>query len=178
MADPTPSTSSPLLRLLSDPASAQVIKQGAEAKVYFARFDSVTPKVTLPSSSAGASGSNARRPPALQPLLLKWRFPKQYRHPSLSTSITAQRTIGEARALIRCARYGVQVPKVVAVDEKAGVLALEWIVGASVRELLGGGVEADDLPDDEAGEGDLCLGGEGGEETEEDLTLPEARQRE
>lgn len=81
-------------------------------------------------------------PPAS--VLLKWRFPKTYRHPTLSSNITASRTIMEARALLRCAKAGVAVPAVRCVDEKEGILGLELIPGKSVREWLGGGAEGED----------------------------------
>lgn len=127
-AEAGPSSTSPLLRLLSDPSSSTLIKQGAEAKVYR----------SYPCGPASSSS-----PPSW---LLKYRFPKTYRHPHLSQTITAQRTVSEARALVRCARYGVEVPVVELVDEKEGILALEWIEGASVREWLGGGAEDDEVP--------------------------------
>lgn len=40
------------------------------------------------------------------PILLKHRFKKQYRHPSLDANLTRARVAGEARALLRCLRYG------------------------------------------------------------------------
>jgi TP53 regulating kinase-like protein len=38
------------------------------------------------------------------PVLLKYRFKKQYRHPSLDVSLTRSRVAGEARALMKCLR--------------------------------------------------------------------------
>lgn len=38
------------------------------------------------------------------PILLKHRFKKQYRHPSLDANLTRARVTGEARALLRCLR--------------------------------------------------------------------------
>ncbi|CAO1621996.1 unnamed protein product [Parajaminaea phylloscopi] len=135
---------SPLLRALSAHDS-KLIKQGAEAKVYRAHLVSGPVRLFLPEDqSGGAAASTSRAVQQPQPTLLKYRFPKRYRHPSLSESVTAQRTVSEARALVRCARNGVNVPGVVAVDEKSGILALEWIEGRSVRELLGGGAEEDE----------------------------------
>ncbi|PCH38314.1 hypothetical protein WOLCODRAFT_66326, partial [Wolfiporia cocos MD-104 SS10] len=76
--------------------------------------------------------------------LLKYRFHKQYRHPSLDASLTKARVAGEARALIKCLRHGVNVPGIRMVDATEGVLALEWIEGKSIRFLLGGGAEGED----------------------------------
>ena len=44
-------------------------------------------------------------PGAGVPILLKHRFKKQYRHPSLDANLTRARVAGEARALLRCLRY-------------------------------------------------------------------------
>lgn len=74
---------------------------------------------------------------------MKHRFTKTYRHPTLDASLTSQRLTFEARALARAAKAGVIVPKVVWVDEKAGVIGMERIEGWSVREILGGGAEGE-----------------------------------
>lgn len=131
-----------------------LIKQGAEAvrndshflqgvsytriqKVY--ALPSLFPEPTIynPASSSSSSPS----PPT--PVILKHRFTKTYRHPTLDASLTSQRLTFEARALARAAKAGVTVPKVVLVDEKAGVIGMERIEGWSVREVLGGGAEGE-----------------------------------
>jgi hypothetical protein len=38
------------------------------------------------------------------PILIKHRFQKQYRHPSMDASLTRSRVAGEARALLKCLR--------------------------------------------------------------------------
>lgn len=104
--------------------------------------------MTLPSASTEAttsSSSSSSSLVALPPILVKYRFPKTYRHPSLTASLTASRTVAEVRALVRCTRGGVNVPRVRMVDEKVGIVAMEWIDGKSVRELLGGGDEGDEV---------------------------------
>ncbi|KAG8783636.1 serine/threonine-protein kinase bud32 [Ceratobasidium sp. 428] len=107
-------------------AGAQLIAQGAEAKVY---------KATLAES----------------PVLLKHRFTKTYRHGTLDASLTKQRVSGEARALLRCLKYGVSVPGIRFVHADLGVLGIEWIEGSSVRKVLGGGAEGEE-EDDETGD--------------------------
>lgn len=72
-----------------------------------------------------------------QPVLLKHRFPKKYRHPGLSTQLTRTRITSEARSLARCARGGVRVPQVVLVEVESGIIGIEWIDGKSVRSVLG-----------------------------------------
>ncbi|PWN20862.1 hypothetical protein BCV69DRAFT_290135 [Microstroma glucosiphilum] len=112
--------------------------------------------MTLPSdptdaTTSPASTSSSSALPPLEPILVKYRFPKTYRHPSLTASLTASRTVAEVRALVRCTRGGVNVPRVKMVDEKVGIVAMEWIDGKSVRELLGGGDEGDEVAQVEVG---------------------------
>ncbi|KAF8151535.1 kinase-like domain-containing protein [Crassisporium funariophilum] len=111
-------------------ASSSLISQGAEAKVY---------KGSLTPSSA--------------PILLKYRFKKQYRHSTLDASLTKSRVAGEARALLKCLRSGVNVPGVRMVDATEGLLGIEWIEGMSVKDLLPSG--ADEEFEGEAGLDDV-----------------------
>lgn len=131
----------PLVALLSDSNASKLIKQGAEAKVYISRI-ATNNILSWPQPRSTTLTSSKVEPPSS--ILLKWRFPKTYRHPTLSNNITASRTIMEARALLRCAKAGVAVPAVRCVDEKEGILGLELIAGKSVREWLGGGAEGED----------------------------------
>jgi TP53 regulating kinase-like protein len=132
MASNTPSSS---LIILNE---STLISQGAEAKVYKANLHS--------KPDTGAEPI---------PILLKYRFKKQYRHPSLDVLLTRSRVTGEARALMKCLRSGVNVPGIRMVDASAGVIGIEWIEGKSVRHLLPGGAEGElDKPqiDDDASE--------------------------
>ena len=139
----------PILALLEDSATSKLIKQGAEAKVYksglfFEQPSYVTSLEDGDEASSSAGPSTAASADASSTVLLKYRFPKTYRHPTLSTQITAHRTAMEARALMRCAKAGVTVPGIRCVDDRAGVLGIEWIEGRSVREWLGGGAEGEE----------------------------------
>ncbi|KAK0554736.1 serine/threonine-protein kinase bud32 [Tilletia horrida] len=127
MTGVTERSPAPLLLLLEDSQRSLLIKQGAEAKVF--------------QSSLTSTFKD-------DPILLKWRFPKTYRHPTLSKNLTAQRTAQEARGLIRCQKAGVNVPGILCVDEQEGILGLEWVDGPSIREVLGGGAEGvlEDVP--------------------------------
>ncbi|KAK0431199.1 hypothetical protein EV421DRAFT_1854742 [Armillaria borealis] len=118
-------------------SEAKPVAQGAEAKVY---------KASLSSDAAAQ-------------ILLKYRFKKKYRHPSLDANLTRSRVAGEARAILKCLRSGVSVPGIRMVDAAEGVLGIEWIDGQSVRKLLPGGVEED---------------GEEGEDEDEGLTNPDS----
>ncbi|KAI0321537.1 hypothetical protein OF83DRAFT_1196328 [Amylostereum chailletii] len=103
--------------------ASQQISQGAEAAIY---------KGSLYAAPDGAPS---------EPVLLKHRFSKQYRHPTLNGTLTKARVAGEARALMRCLRCGVNVPGIRMVDAANGVIGIEWIEGKSVRFLLGSGDE-------------------------------------
>ncbi|KAI0698018.1 kinase-like domain-containing protein [Cytidiella melzeri] len=116
-------------------ALATPISQGAEAKVYRARLH------------AGPEQENNSSELDDGDVLLKHRFRKGYRHPTLDSSLTKSRVAGEARALLKCLRADVNVPEVRMVDAAEGVLGIEWIDGKSVRFLLGGGAEDDIIED-------------------------------
>ncbi|GAA5925015.1 hypothetical protein JCM3775_006343 [Rhodotorula graminis] len=137
---------------------SKLIKQGAEGKVYRATL-LPSPTMTLSTSAAASSTSSTSplpaataEPPAPVDILLKHRFPKRYRHPTLDAQLTRQRLTSEARALVRCAKAGVRVPGLRLVDVKQGCLGMEWIEGWSVREILGGGQEDDLTSDDDEDE--------------------------
>ncbi|WWC97154.1 EKC/KEOPS complex subunit BUD32 [Kwoniella sp. B9012] len=154
----------------------ELIKQGAEAKVFALSSLFPPPKIYNPSSPSSSSSSST---PSSSGVIIKYRFPKQYRHPSLDASLTASRLTFEARSLARAAKYGVTVPRVLWVDEKGGCIGLEKVEGWSVREVLGGGAEGEmeyqdeeeieldiDTNDDERdvdvqGEGEVEEGNEG-----------------
>ncbi|SCV68635.1 BQ2448_756 [Microbotryum intermedium] len=143
----TPRASQPIEHLLQ---SGRLIKQGAEAKVYKTIL-LPTPTVTQSSCS---SDSNSNSPPSLSHLeptwvLLKHRFPKQYRHPSLDLLLTRTRLTAEARSLVRCLKAGVVVPALRLVDTNKGVLGIEWIEGNSIREVLGGSKEEEEIMDED-----------------------------
>ncbi|GAA6054950.1 hypothetical protein JCM3770_004066 [Rhodotorula araucariae] len=122
-------------------ARSTLIKQGAEGKVYRA---ALLPSPTMTRSSSAALD----HPPAPVDILLKYRFPKRYRHPTLDAQLTRHRLTAEARALVRCAKAGVRVPGLRLVDVKQGCLGMQWIQGWSLREILGGGQEDDLSADD------------------------------
>ncbi|KAI0822124.1 hypothetical protein BC628DRAFT_1327873 [Trametes gibbosa] len=114
-------------------AQAEKVSQGAEAKIYRTQLHP-------PALHARESLSSAR----VEDVLLKHRFHKQYRHPTLDTTLTKSRVAGEARALLKCIRSGVNVPGIRMVDAPEGVLGIEWIDGRSIRFLLGGGAEGEE----------------------------------
>lgn len=61
--------------------NAELLKQGAEARVYRAHFLG-------------------------KPTIVKERFPKRYRHPTLDEKLTHRRTAQEVRSILRCRKAG------------------------------------------------------------------------
>lgn len=62
-------------------SKAELLKQGAEARVYRTAFLG-------------------------KPTIVKERFPKRYRHPVLDEKLTHRRTVQEVRSILRCRRAG------------------------------------------------------------------------
>ncbi|KAF9909175.1 TP53 regulating kinase [Lobosporangium transversale] len=91
--------------------NAQLIKQGAEAKVYLAPFCG-------------------------RQTIIKERFAKAYRHPTLDKKLTSRRVIQEARCLNRCQKALIDTPTVYMVDVENSLIYMEYIQGISVRDYL------------------------------------------
>ncbi|MED6256496.1 hypothetical protein ATANTOWER_027493 [Ataeniobius toweri] len=62
-------------------STAELIKQGAEARLYRAKFLG-------------------------KPTVIKERFPKCYRHPELHEKLNYRRTVHEVRSILRCRKVG------------------------------------------------------------------------
>lgn len=93
--------------------SFELITQGAEALVY---------KTVFLSPS--------------QPVALKIRPTKTWRHPTLDKRLTKQRITAEARVLVKCRKEGVPVPSVLGLDWEKGWTAVEWIEGKTVKQAI------------------------------------------
>ncbi|KAF9947520.1 TP53 regulating kinase [Mortierella alpina] len=91
--------------------NAQLLKQGAEAKVYLAPF-------------------------CQRQTIIKERFAKEYRHPTLDKKLTSRRVIQEARCLNRCQKALIDTPTVYMVDVDNSLIYMEYIEGSSVRDYL------------------------------------------
>ncbi|GAA95311.1 uncharacterized protein L969DRAFT_292191 [Mixia osmundae IAM 14324] len=130
---------------LIDSGEAQLITQGAEAQVYRARL---APSSILTRSTPSASADE----PSIA-VILKHRFSKAYRHPTLDRTLTRARITSEAKALMRCTQAGIPVAALVALDLDHAILAIRYIEGpGSVKTVLGGLPELDTSPDAQAGD--------------------------
>ncbi|XP_077430437.1 EKC/KEOPS complex subunit TP53RK-like [Vanacampus margaritifer] len=92
--------------------TAELLKQGAEARVYRTVFLG-------------------------RPTIAKERFPKRYRNLVLDEKLTHRRTVQEVCSILRCWRTGVSTPVVYFVDYKFHCIFLEEIVVSStVRDHI------------------------------------------
>ncbi|XP_078411082.1 EKC/KEOPS complex subunit TP53RK isoform X2 [Cetorhinus maximus] len=90
----------------------QMVKQGAEAKIYRGDFLG-------------------------KPTIVKERFSKSYRHAALDKKLTHRRTTQEVRSILRCKKAGIATPVVYFVDYNANCIYLEDLVGAiTVRDYI------------------------------------------
>lgn len=101
----------------------ELVKQGAEARVFRGRFQG-------------------------RAAVVKHRFPKGYRHPALEARLGRRRTVQEARALLRCRRAGISAPVVFFVDYASNCLFMEDIEGSvTVRDYIQSSLEAGKTPE-------------------------------
>lgn len=91
--------------------SLVLVKQGAEARVFESTFI-------------------GRR------CIIKERFSKKYRHPSLDFKLTLKRLNAEARCMTKARKLGVPTPILYSVDPVLHSLTFEYVEGSSVKDIL------------------------------------------
>ena len=90
----------------------KLIKQGAEARVFKVEYLG-------------------------KPAIIKQRFKKTYRHPTLDEKLTHRRTLQECRSMLRCRKAGIRTPVIYHIDNESHSICMEEIVNAStVRDLI------------------------------------------
>ena len=92
-------------------SNQELLKQGAEARVYKSSIFN-------------------------KPCIIKERFVKSYRHPSLDKKLSDKRMIQEARSLVRCRTFGVRTPCVYHADLENHKLYLELIPHPLLNDLI------------------------------------------
>ncbi|MBI4052439.1 MAG: Kae1-associated serine/threonine protein kinase [Candidatus Diapherotrites archaeon] len=70
------------------------------------------------------------------PVLVKRRVPKSYRNPVLDSRIRSERTVAEARLLHNAKAFGVRVPAVLRIDKANAEIAMEFVPGKRVKDVL------------------------------------------
>jgi len=98
----------------------ELIKQGAEAKIYLAEFGEYFGAELLPGER----------------IIIKHRIPKRYRIKEIDERLRKERTVREARVLHRAKEFGVNCPYVYEVDMREMKIAMEFIDGERLKELL------------------------------------------
>ncbi|XRB13060.1 TP53-like kinase [Pseudoscourfieldia marina] len=106
------------------------IQQGAEAVLYTAPFLFQCEPTFQASTPSDADAAHA------QPIIIKRRFPRAYRHRTLDKKLTRGRLASEARNLLKARKLGVKVPAVLRVDVDALCIYLERIPGDTLKEKL------------------------------------------
>ncbi|KAL6505149.1 hypothetical protein OROGR_024966 [Orobanche gracilis] len=91
--------------------SMVLIKQGAEARVFESTF----------------IGKRS---------IIKERFSKKYRHPSLDSKLTLRRLNAEARCMTKARKLGVLTPVLYAVDPLMHALTFEFVEGSAVKDIF------------------------------------------
>jgi TP53 regulating kinase and related kinases len=86
------------------------ISQGAEAKVWAAKF-------------------------LQRDAIIKQRFSKKYRHPTLDAALTMQRLKAEVRCMVRARKLGVCTPVPYYTEVAAASIYMERIQGRSVKQV-------------------------------------------
>ncbi len=100
--------------------NVELIKQGAEAKIYLADFSEFFGADLLPGER----------------VVVKHRIPKRYRIREIDEKLRKERTVREARVLHRAKKFGVNCPHVYEVDLRDMKIAMEFIDGQRLKELL------------------------------------------
>ncbi|MBY8988984.1 MAG: Kae1-associated serine/threonine protein kinase [Candidatus Lokiarchaeota archaeon] len=69
-------------------------------------------------------------------VIFKHRIPKGYRIEQIDKKLRVNRSLNEAKALIRVKTYGVNVPQVYEIDTKNSTIVMKYIKGEKLKEAL------------------------------------------
>lgn len=69
-------------------------------------------------------------------VIFKYRIPKEYRQEELDKTIRSERTVIEAKALIKVKSYGVNTPQVYEIDKLNSIIVMKYIEGEKLKDLL------------------------------------------
>jgi len=97
--------------LSSDVKKEKIIRKGAEASLYYGYW----------------FGNE---------VIFKHRIPKKYRIGELDEKIRTERTLNEARALIKVKKYGINVPQVFEIDSANSTIVMKYIKGNRLKDIL------------------------------------------
>ncbi len=89
----------------------KIIRKGAEASLYYGHWFG-------------------------KEVIFKYRIPKKYRIEELDKRIRTERTLNEARALIKVKNYGINVPQVFEIDSTNSTIIMKYIQGDKLKDVL------------------------------------------
>jgi N6-L-threonylcarbamoyladenine synthase/protein kinase Bud32 len=69
-------------------------------------------------------------------VLVKYRINKKYRIQEIDTMLRAQRTVNEARTLIRVKKFDVPVPLVHEIDSKRSCIYMSYLKGVRLKDII------------------------------------------
>ena len=95
----------------SDIKKEKIIKKGAEARLYYGHWFG-------------------------KEVIFKYRIPKKYRIGELDEKIRTERTLNEARALIKVKKYRINVPQVFEIDSANSTIVMKYINGNRLKDIL------------------------------------------
>ncbi|MFX1568969.1 MAG: KEOPS complex kinase/ATPase Bud32 [Promethearchaeota archaeon] len=95
----------------SDIKKEKIIRKGAEASLYYGFWFG-------------------------KEVIFKHRIPKKYRIEQLDKRIRTERTLNEARALIKVKKYGISVPQVFEIDTTNSTIVMKFIQGNKLKDIL------------------------------------------
>lgn len=102
------------------------VSQGAEAIVFRTKVHPYLNDILRNQPNRLKSGRGGQRSSSY---IIKYRPPKSYRHPILDATLTKHRTLAEARLLQKLGSAGINVPSIIHVDFRQGIIWMEDIVG-------------------------------------------------
>jgi len=97
--------------VISDVKKEKIIRKGAEASLYYGHWFG-------------------------KEVIFKYRIPKKYRNEELDNKIRTERTLNEARALIKVKNYGINVPQVFEIDSNNSTIIMKYIQGDKLKDIL------------------------------------------
>lgn len=100
-----------LNKMTSEVVKEKLIRKGAEASLYYGHWFG-------------------------KEVIFKYRIPKNYRINELDNKIRTNRTLNEARALIKVKNYGINVPQVYEIDAKNSTIVMKYIKGEKLKDVL------------------------------------------
>lgn len=95
----------------SDVEKSKILKKGAEATLFYGKWFG-------------------------KEVIFKYRIPKKYRIPELDKLIRTERTLNEARALIKVKEHKINVPQVFEIDSSNSIIVMKYIKGKRLKDLL------------------------------------------